>query len=134
VNSEADGETGMSSKGARFLLKPLVRRYFFISIRHGFAFGHSQNGAAEAGVLAPGEFAVEAGAHFQEAAHAAVNLCPTAKELARQGNEVRASVPGFGKEFALMKQLKSAGCDVMFRTNFPPFVIWVGPASVAVSA
>jgi glycosyltransferase involved in cell wall biosynthesis len=45
----------------------------------------------------------------------------TAKALAREGNEVRASVPGFVKESPQVEQLRSAGCQLFFRPNFPPF-------------
>lgn len=45
-----------------------------------------------------------------------------AEKLARRGNDVRASVPGFAKELPLVKRLQSAGCRIFFRDPQPPFV------------
>ena len=50
--------------------------YDLIEFAVDFALAHSQNGATEVGVLASGEFTVETGTHFQQAAHAPVNFRP----------------------------------------------------------
>jgi glycosyltransferase involved in cell wall biosynthesis len=49
-----------------------------------------------------------------------------AEQLARQGNEVRLSVPGFVKAAPQMQQLQSIGCRIFFRKGFPPFFYRLG--------
>src|SRR5260370_6924603 len=43
-----------------------------------------------------------------------------AEKLARSGNEVRVSVPDFGRQLPLVKRLQLAGCTVFFRDPHPP--------------
>src|SRR5260370_2751457 len=43
-----------------------------------------------------------------------------AEKLARGGNEVRVSVPDFGRQLPLVKRLQLAGCTIFFRDPHPP--------------
>jgi glycosyltransferase involved in cell wall biosynthesis len=49
-----------------------------------------------------------------------------AEKLVRCGNEVRVSVKGWGEPVEQIEHLRSRGCQILYRSEFPPFLYRLG--------